>query len=168
LICPDCGTDNMAGVDNCEECGQDLRFLDVPFAKDGLQQVLLETPLREVGLLPPNIVAPGDSVLDAVRLMQNTRHGSVLVVEDGKLVGIFTERDVLDRLAGEAVDLAELPVQVVMTPKPQHLGEDDVLAFAVHRMAVGHYRHIPVLRDGHPVGFVSIRGVLKFLSSHLG
>jgi len=168
LICPDCGSDNLAGVDSCEECGQDLRSLDIPSAKDGLQQVLVETPLREVGLLPPNIVAPGDSVLEAVRLMQKTRHGSVLVVEDGKLVGIFTERDVLDRLAGEAVDLAELPVQVVMTPKPQYLGEDDALAFAVHRMAVGHYRHIPVLRDGHPIGFVSIRGVLKFLSSHLG
>jgi CBS domain-containing protein len=154
-------------VDNCEECGQDLRSLDIPSARDGLQQVLLETPLREVGLLPPNIVSPGDSVLEAVRLMQKTRHGSVLVVEDGKLVGIFTERDVLDRLAGEDVDLERLPVQVVMTPKPQYLGEEDVLAFAVHRMAVGHYRHIPVLRDGHPVGFVSIRGVLKFLSARL-
>jgi CBS domain-containing protein len=168
LICPDCGTDNLAGVDSCEECGQDLRSLDIPSAKDGLQQVLVETPLRDVGLLPPNIVAPGDSVLEAVRLMQKTRHGSVLVVDNGKLVGIFTERDVLDRLAGEEVDLERLPVQVVMTPKPQYLGEDDALAFAVHRMAVGHYRHIPVLRDGHPVGFVSIRGVLKFLSSHLG
>jgi len=168
LICPDCGSDNLAGVDSCEECGQDLRSLDIPSAKDGLQQVLVETPLREVGLLPPNIVAPGDSVLEAVRLMQKTRHGSVLVVENGKLVGIFTERDVLDRLAGEEVDLARLPVQVVMTPKPQYLGEDDALAFAVHRMAVGHYRHIPVLRDGHPIGFVSIRGVLKFLYSHLG
>ena len=167
MICPDCGTDNIAGVDSCEECGQDLRSLDIPSAKDGLQQVLLETLLREVGLLPPNIVAPGDSVLEAVRLMQKTRHGSVLVVEDGKLVGIFTERDVLDRLAGEDVDLAKLPVQVVMTPKPQYLGEEDALAFAVHRMAVGHYRHIPVLRDGRPVGFVSIRGVLKFLSAHL-
>jgi CBS domain-containing protein len=155
-------------LDNCEECGQDLRSLDIPSAKDGLQQVLVETPLREVGLLPPNLVSPGDSVLAAIRLMQETRHGSVLVVENGKLVGIFTERDVLDRLAGEDVDLAKLPVQVVMTPKPQYLGEDDALAFAVHRMAVGHYRHIPVLRDGHPVGFVSIRGVLKFLSSHLG
>ena len=168
MICPDCGTDNLAGVDNCEECGQDLRSLDIPSAKDGLQQVLVETPLREVGLLPPNIVAPGDSVLDAVRLMQKTRHGSVLVVENGKLVGIFTERDVLDRLAGEEVDLERLPVQVVMTPKPQYLGEEDALAFAVHRMAVGHYRHIPVLRDGHPIGFVTIRGVLKFLSSRLG
>lgn len=167
MICPDCGSDNLPGVDNCEECGQDLRSLDIPSARDGLQQVLLETPLREVGLLPPNIVSPGDSVLEAVRLMQKTRHGSVLVVEDGKLVGIFTERDVLDRLAGEDVDLERLPVQVVMTPKPQYLGEEDVLAFAVHRMAVGHYRHIPVLRDGHPVGFVSIRGVLKFLSARL-
>jgi signal-transduction protein with cAMP-binding, CBS, and nucleotidyltransferase domain len=167
VICPDCGTDNLQGVDSCEECGQDLRYLDVPAPKDGLQQVLLETSLKEVGLLPPNIVEAGESVLEAVRLMQKTRHGSVLVVEDGKLVGIFTERDVLDRLAGEDVDLAKLPVQVVMTPKPQYLGEEDALAFAVHRMAVGHYRHIPVLRDGRPIGFVSVRGVLKFLSRHL-
>jgi signal-transduction protein with cAMP-binding, CBS, and nucleotidyltransferase domain len=167
MICPDCGTDNMAGTDNCEECGQDLRSLDIPSPKDGLQQVLLETPLREVGLLPANVVAPGDSVLDAVRLMQKTRHGSVLVVDQGKLVGVFTERDVLDRLAGENVDLAILPVQVVMTHHPQTLTEEDALAYAVHRMAVGHYRHIPVERDGHLLGFVSIRGVLDFLSRRL-
>lgn len=167
MICPDCGSDNLAGVDNCEECGQDLRSLDIPTPKDGLQQVLMESTLAEVGLYPPNLVAPTDSVLDAIRLMQKTRHGSVLVVEDGSLVGIFTERDVLDHLAGEDVDLAKLPVQVVMTTHPQHLGEEDVLAFAVHRMAVGHYRHIPVLRDGKPAGFLSVRGVLKFLSRHL-
>ena len=164
MRCPDCGTENLPGVDNCEECGQDLRYLDHPAPKDGLQQVLMETTLREVGLLPPNVVAPGDPVLAAVRLMQKTRHGSVLVVEHGTLVGIFTERDVLDRVAGENVDLARLPVQVVMTPNPQALAEEDALAFAVHKMAVGHYRHIPVVRDGRPVGFVSVRGVLKFLA----
>ena len=167
MTCPDCGTDNLPGVDACEECGQDLRSLDIPVPKDGLQQILMETTLKEVGLLPPNVVAPGESALEAVRLMQKTRHGSVLVVDQGNLVGIFTERDVLDRIAGEEVDLAKLPVQVVMTPHPQHLGEEDSLAFAVHRMAVGHYRHVPVLRDGHPVGFVSVRGVLKFLTRHL-
>lgn len=167
MICPDCGTDNMAGVDSCEECGQDLRSLDIPVPRDGLQQILLETPLKEVGLLPPNVVAPGDSVLDAIRLMQKTRHGSVLVVDQGRLVGVFTERDVLDRLAGEKVDLAILPIQVVMTHHPQSLTEDDVLAYAVHRMAVGHYRHIPVEKDGRLLGFVSIRGVLDFLSRRL-
>jgi CBS domain-containing protein len=167
LICPDCGTDNLAGVDSCEECGQDLRSLDIPLPKDGMQQTLLETTLREVGLLPPNVVSPEDSALDAVRMMQQTRHGSVLVVDHGKLVGIFTERDVLDRIAGETVDLAALPIGVVMTRHPQHLTEDDVLAYAVHRMAVGHYRHIPVLREGRPIGFVSIRGVLKFLAGRL-
>jgi len=168
MICPDCGTDNLPGVDSCEECGQDLRSQDIPMPRDGLQQILLETPLKKVGLLPPNLVAPGDSALDAVRLMQKTRHGNVLVVEHGKLVGIFTERDVLDRLAGESLDLAKLTVQGVMTPTPQVLTEEDALAFAVHRMAVGHYRHIPVVREGRPIGFVSVRGVLKFLDQHLG
>ena len=167
MICPDCGTDNMQGTDSCEECGQDLRSQDIPLPKERLQQSLLETTLREVGLLPPNVVTPEDSALDAVRMMQQTRHGSVLVVDKGKLVGIFTERDVLDRIAGETVDLAALPIGVVMTRHPQYLTEEDALAYAVHRMAVGHYRHIPVMREGRPVGFVSIRSVLKFLADHL-
>ncbi len=161
MICPDCGHDNIAGDDRCQECGQDLMSLDIPAPKEGMQRTLLETPLKEVGLLPPNLVAPDDPVMKAIRLMQETRHGSVLVVEKGNLVGIFTERDVLDRLAGEKIDLDTLHVRTVMTGNPQALTEDDALAYAVHRMAVGHYRHIPVVRNTPPVRFVSVRGVLK-------
>lgn len=166
MICPDCGHDNLGGVDACEECGQELRSLDIPTPGEGLQASLLETRLREVGFFSPNLVAPGDSVLTAIRLMQKTRHGNVQVVEGGKLVGIFTERDALDRLAGERIDLASVPVREVMTSNPLCLTEDDVLAFAVHRMAVGNYRHIPIVRDGRPVGFLSVRGVLRYIAQH--
>jgi CBS domain-containing protein len=119
-----------------------------------------------VGLHAPNIVRSSTSLLEAIRLMQETRQGSVLVVDEGKLVGIFTERDVLNRIAGQSVDLATVPLREHMTPDPQTLTEDDALAFALHRMAVGHYRHIPVVRNGAPVGFVSVRGVLRFLARH--
>jgi CBS domain-containing protein len=167
MICPDCSHDNLAGSDACDQCGQDLSALDVPTPREGLQRAIMETPLKEVGLHPPNIVAPATPVLEAIRLMQQTRHGSVLVVETGKLVGIFTERDFLDRLALEQPDLSAVPVRDVMTPEPQALTEDDVLAFALHRMAVGHYRHIPVVKDGHPVGFVSVRGLLRYLAENV-
>jgi len=163
MTCPDCGHENIDGTDSCEECGQDLRFLDVPAAREGLQRTLMETPLQEIGPLPPNVVAPGDSLLDAIRLMQKTRHGSVLVVEQGRLVGIFTERDALNRVAGEPIDLAAVAVSEMMTRNPETLREEDVLAFALHRMAVGNYRHIPIMRGGHPIGFVSVRGLLRYL-----
>jgi CBS domain-containing protein len=166
MICPDCGHDNLAGSDTCDHCGQNLSSLDIPTPGEGLQRAIMETPLRDVGLHPPNIVAPSASVLEAIRLMQQTRHGSVLVVEGGKMVGIFTERDFLDRLALEEKDLASLPVRDFMTPEPQALTEDDMLAFALHRMAVGHYRHIPVVKDGHPVGFISVRGILRYLAEN--
>ena len=166
MICPDCGHDNLAGADVCGECGQDLSSLDVPLPREGLQRTLMETPLREIGLHRPNLVAPSAPVLEAVRLMQATRHGSVLVVEDGKLVGIFTERDFLDRLAVEGRDLSALPIRDYMTAEVQALTEDDVLAFALHRMAVGQYRHIPVVREGSPVGFVSVRGILRYLAEN--
>jgi CBS domain-containing protein len=164
MICPDCGHDNLAGTDACEQCGQELASLDIPTPSGGLHQTLLGTPLREVGLHAPNVVTSSTSLLEAIRLMQRTRQGSVLVVDDGRLVGIFTERDVLNRIAGENVDLAAVPLRDHMTPDPQALSEDDALAFALHRMAVGHYRHVPVVRDGSPVGFLSVRGVLRFLA----
>jgi len=166
MICPDCGQDNMGGADRCERCGQDLSYLDIPSHREDSRRGVMETPLREVGLLPPNLVPPTASVLEAVRLMQETRHGSVLVVEEGKLVGIFTERDLLDRLVPGKQDLSALPIGECMTRDPQALTEDDILAFALHRMAVGHYRHIPVVRDGRPVGFVSVRGILRYLARH--
>ena len=168
MICPDCGHDNIAGDDSCAECGQDLRALDIPASREGTLHNLLEAPLKEVGLHPPNLIGPDDPVLKAIKMMQETRHGSVLVVEKGKLVGIFTERDVLDRLAGENLDLNALHIRTVMTANPQYLTEEDALAYALHRMAVGHYRHIPVVRNNRPVGFVSVRGVLKFLAPNAG
>lgn len=165
MNCPDCFYENLDGTDTCEQCGQDLRSQDIPMPGEGLQRALMETSLQEVGLQPAKILGPEDSLRKALLLLDETPGGSVLVVERGRLVGIFTERDVLNRLAGKAMELDEVPIRQLMTPRPQTLTEDDVLAHALHQMAVRHYRHIPVLRDGFPVGLVSLRGLLSYLAS---
>ena len=167
MTCPDCGHDNIAGVDACEHCGQDLRSIDIlPGPTTALQRRILETPLRE--LRPPAAltVAPSDSVAGVIAQMQTHGHGSALVMDGRRLVGIFTERDVLNRVAGKKLDLDRLPVSRVMTRDPKVLREDDTLAFAMHRMAVGSYRHIPILSEGKPPAFVSVRGVLRYLHEH--
>jgi CBS domain-containing protein len=167
VTCPDCGHDNIDGVDACDHCGQDLRSVDVlPRRKGTMPRQVLETPLRELIPLPALTVAPTDSISRVIALMQQHGHGSALVMEDGRLVGIFTERDVLNRVAGRKLDIDRVPVSRVMTRDPKALSDDDTLAFAMHRMAVGSFRHIPILREGKPPRFISVRGVLRFLNEH--
>jgi CBS domain-containing protein len=166
MTCPDCGHDNIDGLDTCEHCGQDLRSIDIPRAKSGLQRTIMKTPIRELEPLPALTVAPGESVAAAIRLMQKERHGSVMVIDGEQLVGMFTEHDLLTRIAGRSIDLDATPIDDVMLRNPKALSETDTLAQAMHRMAVGNYRHIPVVEEGKPVRFVSVRGVLRYLHEH--
>ena len=166
MNCPDCGHDNLDGADACAHCGQDLRSLDIPRPRAGLQRRIMETPLRDLAPLPALTVPPDRPVAKVIALMQSKGQGSVLVVDGDRLIGIFTEHDALLRLAGSGADLDRLPVREVMTRDPKALREDDTLAVALHTMAVGDYRHIPILRDGETPLFVSVRGVLRYLHEH--
>lgn len=166
MTCPDCGHDNIGGVDACDHCGQDLRSIDIPTPRAGLQRCIMETPLRDLSPAPALTVAPRDPVARVVRQMRERHMGSVLVMEGADLVGIFTERDALNRLTGRPDDLETLPVGQVMTRDPKVLRDEDTLAYAMHCMAVGSYRHIPILGSGRPPRFVSVRGVLRYLNEH--
>ncbi len=164
MLCPSCGHDNLPGAELCEQCLQDLMGLDLPQPKEGLQKRLMEDPIRALLLRPPVILSPEDSVGQALELMRRHRIGSVLVVEEGKLVGIFTERGALLHLVGASGDVNALRMREVMTPHPVVLHEDDTLAFALHQMSIGEFRRLPVVRsDGAPVGVVSIKDILRYI-----
>jgi CBS domain-containing protein len=166
MVCPDCGHDNLGGEDTCDHCGQDLSSIDIPTAGTGLQRTIMETPVRDLVPPPALTVSPREPVARVVRLMREGKQGSVLVMEGNELAGIFTERDALLRLTGKPHDLEAMPVAQVMTRDPKTLREEDTLAYAMHCMAVGNYRHIPVLGPGKPPRFISVRGVLRFLDEH--
>ena len=117
MRCPSCGHENLPGVEVCEQCLHDLMGLDLPQPKDGLQKHLMEDPIRMLPLRPPVTVSPDDSVDRALDLMRQHRIGSVLVVEEGKLVGIFTERGALLQLVGTSADVKTLRMREVMTPE---------------------------------------------------
>jgi CBS domain-containing protein len=105
------------------------------------------------------------SVLDAVRLMQERRIGAVAVVDrTGRLAGIFTERDVLTKVAGKPGDPARTPVSQQMTRSPVALRETAEIGFALNKMCLGGYRHIPLVDvGGKPIGILSMRDVAHFL-----
>ncbi len=105
------------------------------------------------------------SVREAITLMNEHHTGCVLVVEDGKLAGIFTERDLL-RIVQEEIDTSAVSVSEVMTPDPDVLRPEHRLALALNEMAEGGFRHIPLV-DGQrrPVGIVAMRDIVRFIVS---
>ena len=91
----------------------------------------------------------------------------LLVCDRGRLVGIFTDRDAVVRVAGKRLDAFD--VRDFMTPDPVVLRHEDTLAVAVHKMAVGDFRHIPIVDEsGSPVGVVAAADVFRHIANALG
>lgn len=100
------------------------------------------------------------TVAAAARLMKEHRIGAILVIEDGHLAGIFTERDALFRVIAEGRDPAATRVAEVMTANPRTIGPDRPFGHALHLMYEGGFRHVPVVDNGKPLGVVSSRDAL--------
>jgi len=123
---------------------------------------IMTEPIRGLEFREPIYVRPDTAVREAATAMNDAHVGCVLVIESNRLVGIFTERDILKRVVGQ-FDL-DSPVGQLMTPNPETVGMDDGIAYALNKMHIGGYRHIPVLdRHGRPAGVVSMRDVVRFI-----
>ena len=106
----------------------------------------------------------GASMREALDIMRDQQLSCVLVVEQGQLVGIFTERDVVTTVAGAPLDIDLVPLRNVMRPNPECLELDDTLMDALHQMSVGEYRHIPVVDEqGQPTALVSMQTIFDTL-----
>ncbi len=122
----------------------------------------------KVGRLNPRpaISIPlGATVAQAVQTLLKEEVGALLVVDNaGMLVGIFSERDLLTKVAGLNKAFSELQVDQYMTPKPQTIRAEDTLAYALQQMDIGGYRHLPVVRDGKPIAVLSVRDIIRHLT----
>ena len=100
------------------------------------------------------------TVAAAARLMKERRVGAILVLREGKLAGIFTERDAVFRVIAEGRDPAGTRIAEVMTVNPRTITPDRPFGHALHLMYEGGFRHVPVVDDGRPLGVVSSRDAL--------
>ena len=167
MECPHCGSQFILGDDACANCRGDLTRVALPKPKRGrIHEMILRDPISQLNAPEPILLKTSDTVATAVRLMRKLRFGSVLVVDQRRLAGIFTEHDLVKHFAGREDELATRTLGEVMTPNPQSLHEEDTLAHALNSMAVGGYRHIPVVEDERPKGFISIRGILAYLTEN--
>jgi CBS domain-containing protein len=143
----------------------DLTQLDRPMAHTQIERSLMEDPVSMLQPKQPITVRPTATVRETMQMMLDHDIGALLVAgEDGKLLGIFSERDLLTKVAGLQESYAELPVQQFMTANPETVTASDTLAFALHKMDVGGYRHLPVLKEGRPAGVLSVRDMLRHIT----
>ena len=164
MICPSCGHDNIEGADRCEECVTSLLNLDVPQAgREGLASSVMEDDISQLDQEFLS-VSPDTSALEVIRKMKAAGLGCALVLEDGKLVGIFTERDLLNKLTGPAATSNQTAVSELMSLNPEILSETDSVATAVNKMSMGRYRHIPVRKADGSYSVTSIKHVLKYIA----
>ena len=119
-----------------------IRISDMPEFKDKANRVLTmeaDTPLA-----------------NAIKLMADNNYGSVVVTKNDKLVGIFTERDVLRRVSAKNKDLKKTKLADVMTKNPCTATQDDLVTDSMRRMSQGRFRHLPVVdEDKKVVGILS-------------
>ncbi|MCK6386260.1 MAG: CBS domain-containing protein [Zoogloea sp.] len=104
---------------------------------------------------------PDTTVRAAAVAMAGQSVGSIMIVDEtGRLIGLFTERDVLNRVVARGLDPETTLLASVMTDKLQTATPDKPLGHALHLMFEGGFRHVPVVEDGRPVGMVSARNAL--------
>ena len=100
------------------------------------------------------------TVREAAIRMAEAKVGAMLILDHGKLTGIFTERDMLNRVVAKRLDPDTTPLSQVMTADPRTISVDKPLAHALVMMDEGGYRHVPVMDNDQPVGMVSARDAL--------
>jgi CBS domain-containing protein len=131
-----------------------------------IRGALLNDRIAVLGPAEPICLREEATVQEAIERMLARRQAGVLVVDgDGRLTGIFTERDVLTRVAGQGRDPRQTPLGAVMTRDPEALSPGDRIAYAVHSMSVAGYRTVPLVdAQRRPLGVVTVSDVIRWLA----
>jgi CBS domain-containing protein len=165
MICPSCCHKNLPGDDVCRRCKQPLAPFDLPQPENQVERSVMFDQVRTLKQNPPVMIRDVATVGETMARMGETNVGAILIVDSqGRLVGIFSERDLLKKIIGVLTDFKDLPITQFMTPRPECVATTDTLNFVLQKMDAGGYRHVPVLEDGKPVSIISVRDMLRFLT----
>jgi len=167
IICPYCEAENIEGADECGDCNQPLSEMSIRVPATSVEADLLRDRIERLWPKTPSTVPSDMPVGQVLKKMVDETIGCVMVVDQGELVGIFSERDALMKLNVDAAKFFSKPISQFMTQQPVTLATNDKIAFALHKMNVGGYRHIPILFNGKLAGVISIRDILRYLTERI-
>ncbi len=151
-----------------EEFQDPLENYDPKTYDDPLEEALAEETVEQIRHEPMATISPDTTVQAAVEQLAGLHVACLLVEEDGQLLGVFSDRDVLDKVAFEFDKVKDEPVRSVMTDDPIYVYDTDSSAAAFSVMAVAGFRHVPVLDlQQKLVGIVSPQRVTEFVQQRL-
>jgi CBS domain-containing protein len=165
MKCPSCGHQNLPGIDACERCQTSLTQEDVRKVQTDVERSLLKEQIKSLQPVEPLTVDLKTTLKQAIRIMRNKNIGCVVVTDDaGKLAGILTERDLLQKVAGQNLDHNECRVDDFMSPAPESSKSEHPLAYALHRMIISDIRYLPLVDENNrPEGIISSRDVIAYM-----
>jgi CBS domain-containing protein len=170
MKCPFCGHDNLPGADACEQCQTSLTQEDIRQSQSDIETSLMQEQISSLQPEEPLTVRRGTTLQQAIRIMRDRRIGCVAVVDDaasntGRLVGVLTERDLLQKVAGQGLDFSQCMVEDFMSPAPESSKAEHPLAYALHRMIISDIRYLPIVdEDDRPEGIISSRDVIAYMN----
>jgi signal-transduction protein with cAMP-binding, CBS, and nucleotidyltransferase domain len=167
LVCPDCRHANIPGSELCEQCGQTLDPLHNPRQKNALERQIIADRISTLNPRTAVMVDASLPVREALNWLVSKGIGCLLIAEAGQVIGIFTERDALQKINTDIEKLAQKPVSDFMTPAPIALQSSDRIAFALHRMDLGGYRHVPIIDENQSAKVISVRDILRYMTQRL-
>lgn len=129
-----------------------------------IEEILRDVRINEIPLKKPMTATLETSLEEAYELLEASPHGALLVLEGGRILGIFTERDVLYRTALEGLD-SSTSMADLMTPDPVVISIQKRLSDAIHLMTEQGYRHLPLVDDRNEcAGLLATRDLLRFIA----
>ena len=129
--------------------------------------VQINDPISSLGLKLPLMIEMGTNMKNALEILQGKEQNCILIVENNILKGIITERDILLKVTGKGFDLDLVTVDEFMTEAPEYLSPEDPLAYALNKMHVGGFRHVPIVNDSmEPVGLISISNIISTIADY--
>jgi CBS domain-containing protein len=170
MKCPFCGHDNLPGADACEQCQTSLMQEDIQQSQSDIETSLMQEQISSLQPEKPLTVGRGTTLQQAIRIMRDRRIGCVAVVDDaasntGRLVGVLTERDLLQKVAGQGLDFSQCMVEDFMSPAPESSKAEHPLAYALHRMIISDIRYLPIVdEEDRPEGIISSRDVIAYMN----
>jgi CBS domain-containing protein len=164
MKCPSCGHDNILGADECSHCGASLYGLK---SSGGQGPDFIHDPLTTIPIRPAVTLGVADPVSLAIREMKRADTNAVLVMDEGKLVGIITGWDIVQKVAGPYEDHNAVTCSEIMTPDPHVLHREDSVAMALNLMAARGMRHLPIVNKDGPEGVIIASDLFRHISPQL-
>src|SRR4051812_40749660 len=126
MICPSCCCKNLPGDDVCRHCKQPLTAFDLPNPGNLIERSVMYDQVKSLKLHAPVTISRDATIGEAMALMLSANVGALLVVDpEGRLTGIFSERDLLKKIVGIRSGYDGLPIEQFMTPRPESVATTD-------------------------------------------